>query len=241
MRALRRFGIVLPATVTMALLPLLAAVVAPAEDAAPAAPAAKAAPDIQFVDDDDLAPPSPAASPFGPGPRGISRQDAVPGVIRLSGGEAVPGHLYTTRAKRLKIYNLARKRYEFVPVPALASIETVIEWERQDREWRFKEAGSPEKVYTGRSYPVRMHAWRLTLLNGHEIVGHILGQPFYAERDGKVERFILHQRDKGEMGKTLADLVHIRRVEFGQEAYDKAVAAEIAAPSAAGEGKPPAR
>jgi hypothetical protein len=65
--------------------------------------------------------------------------------------------------------------------------------------------------------------WTLTLRNGHQITGHILGQPLYVEEGGKPERFILHQRDKGEMGQRLADLVYVRRVEFGPEAYERAV------------------
>jgi hypothetical protein len=109
-----------------------------------------------------------------------------------------------------------------VPVPAIKRIEVTVQWERMDKEWRFKEAGNPEKIYTGREYPVRMLEWRLVLRNDHEIVGHILGQPLYVSEGGRAERFILHQRDKGEMGQALKDLVYVKRVEFGPEAYERA-------------------
>ena len=182
-------------------------------------------PDIKFIeeDDDDGAAKKAPRNPFG-GEGGVSgRKDAVPGYIEVSTGLKVPGRIFTTRGKRLKIFNLRREVYEYVPVPALTRIDAVVEWERLDKEWRFKEAGNPEKVYTGRSYAVRMLAWKLTLRNGHEITGHILGQPLYVEHNGKVERFLLHQRDKGPIGSELKDLICIKSVEFGINAYNQAV------------------
>ncbi|HUU91229.1 MAG TPA: hypothetical protein VM238_08475 [Phycisphaerae bacterium] len=187
--------------------------------------AAKAVPepDITFVEDEDNPDASTAGSPFAPTKEAVYRKDAVPGYIELSDGTRRAGRIYTTRAKRLKIYNLKREIYEFVPVPACKRIEGVVEWERLDKEWRFKEAGNPEKVYTGRAYPLRMHAWRLTLRNDHEILGHILGQPVYVLCEGKAERFILHKRDKGPMGAKLEDLVYVRRIVLGPEAYNEAL------------------
>lgn len=230
------------------------------------APAAKAAaePDITFADEEEeKEPEAKAPNPFGRTEEVVARADGVPGYVEVSTGLKVPGRIYTTRAKRLKIYNLERKMYEYVPVAACKRIEAVVKfhnverkmdeyvpvaassgfqaveaWERLEKEWRFKEAGNPEKVYTGRSYPLRMLTWRLTLLNDHQIVGHILGQPLYAEHNRKAERFILHQRDKGEMGATLESLVYVRRVEFGADAYNKAVE-ELKAKAEAAAGQTP--
>jgi len=160
------------------------------------------------------------ANPFGAAEDAGVREDAVPGYVELSSGAKVPGRIFTTRGARLKIFNLEKEVYEYVPVPAVRKIETVIEWERMEKDWRFKEAGSPEKVYTGRSYPARKFAYRLTLLGGHTITGHILGQPLYLAREGKTDRFILHDRQKGPMDTTLEDLVYLKRVvlhEAGQQ------------------------
>jgi len=213
-------------------------------------------PDIKYVDDDPEPPgpkspgqpgqpaaqkpaEKPAANPFGMPSGGISRKDAVPGYIELSTDLKVPGYIYTTRAARLKVYNLDREVWEFVPVPAIKSIETTLEWERMDKEWRFKEAGNPEKVYSGREYPVRKVQYVLTLLNDHKIRGHILGQPLYVARDDKADRFLLNDRSKGAMGETLASLKYIKHVELGPEAYNLAVEelkakAEAAAKKAGG-------
>ena len=179
-------------------------------------------PDITFVDGDEDQEGDGPPSPFERGEI-LARRDAVPGYIELSSGRKIPGKICTTRGRRLKIFNLQREAYEFVPVPAIEHIEAVVEWERTEREWRFKEAGNPEKVYSGREYPARKLAWRLTLRNGHQITGHILGQPLYVAREGDPERWILHDRQKGDVGATLAGLLYIRRVEFGLKAFTAAV------------------
>jgi hypothetical protein len=175
--------------------------------------------DITIIDDE---PAPPATNPFADSTDVAGRKDAVPGCAELSDGRKLPGRIYTTRGKYLKIYNLDRQVYEYVPVPAIRQIEVTVQWERMDKEWRFKEAGNPDKIYTGREYPVRMLAWTLTLRNDHKITGHILGQPLYVSEGGRAERFILHQRDKGEMGQTLKDLVYMKRVNLGPEAYEQA-------------------
>jgi hypothetical protein len=219
--------------------------------------------DIKYVDDEPEAPGAkspaqpgqpaaqkpaekPAANPFDTSSGGISRKDAVPGYIQLSTDLKVPGYIYTTRAARLKVYNLDREVWEFVPVPAIKSIETTLEWERMDKEWRFKEAGNPEKVYSGREYPVRKVQYVLTLLNDHKIRGHILGQPLYVARDETADRFLLNDRSKGAMGETLGALKYIKHVELGPEAYNlaveelkaKAEAAAKKAPGGAGKAAP---
>jgi len=185
--------------------------------------------DITFVEDDDTKPATgkAATNPFGDPGEAVQRKDAVPGYVELSNGLKIPGYIYTTRAKRLKIFNLKRELYEYVPVPALKSIQTTVEWERMDKEWRFKEAGNPEKVYSGREYPVRKVMYTLTLRNDHEITCHMLGPPLYVEQSGKPRvQFILHDRDKGEMGAALDSLdtlKYIKSVVFGPEAYNLAV------------------
>lgn len=195
-------------------------------------------PDITFVDAEDEEGQG-APSPFERGDV-LARRDAVPGYIELSSGRKVPGKICTTRGRRLKVFNLERGAYEFVPVAALDRIEAVVEWERVEREWRFKEAGNPEKVYSGREYPARKLAWRLTLRNGHVITGHILGQPLYVAREGEPERWLLHDRQKGDVGTTLDALLYIRRVEFGLKAFTAAVREMKAKEAGAAAGQGPA-
>jgi hypothetical protein len=169
---------------------------------------------ITFVEEDEEPGPAAPKNPFAGSVGAAARKDAVPGCVELSSGEKVTGRITTTRARRLRIFNLQREIYEDVPLPAVLRIEAIVEWERVDKEWRFKEAGNPEKIYSGRAYPVRQLAWRLTLRGGHEIVGHILGQPITVEAGGPPRQFILHMRDKGPPDTELKDLVYVRRIDF---------------------------
>ena len=125
-------------------------------------------------------------------------------------GEDIRSHLYDAR-------QTAEDIYEYVPVPAVREIETIVEWERMEKEWRFKEAGSAEKVYTGREYAARKFAYRLTLLGGHTITGHIVGQPLYLARGEAADRFVLHDRQKGPLDTRLEDLVYLERVVLDEE------------------------
>ena len=205
----------------------LAAAMALAGGLMAAEPGSAPAPgDMTFIEEETAEGAESPVNPFGEPSDGGPRKDAVPARVELSSGATVAGRIYTTRGKRLKIFNLERGMYEYVPVPAVREIETIVEWERMEREWRFKEAGSPEKVYTGREYPARKFAYRLTLLNGHTITGHILGQPLTLARpsrasgsnDGEeVDRFILHDRQKGDFGQTLEDLLYLRRITLHEE------------------------
>lgn len=107
---------------------VLAALAGPASPATPP-PAAKPVgePDITFAGQDDDAGGSAPTNPFAAGEQAVYRKDAVPGCVELSDGTKRAGSIYTTRAKRLKIFNLKRKIYEFVPVPACKRIEAVLE------------------------------------------------------------------------------------------------------------------
>jgi len=189
-----------------------------------AEPGGGPAADITFVEDEEEGGEAEGpASPFGTGKGTGARKDAVPGYVELSSGLKMPGRIFTTRAKRLKVYNIEKEIYEYVPVPALKRIEAVVVWEREQRQWRFKEAGSTEKVYTGKTYPARMLSYRLTLRNDHRITGDVLGQPLYIAREERTDRFVLHKRRKGAVGESLEDLVYIRAVVFGRKAYEQAV------------------
>jgi len=168
--------------------------------------------------------PSPAATAAGPlageganpfAPAGIgrfSREDALPGAVELSDGRLLAGGLYTTRDKPLVVYIDAEKRWRHVPLICVLGIRAVPVGEEMDREWRWKEMGSDEKVYTGRQRPVRRYLWRLSLIDGTQLEGEIDGQPLWIERDGERSLWVLHDRHKGEWGQTQADLVYARHI-----------------------------
>jgi len=193
--------------------------------AAPAVAAAVMIAAFVFADDDNLSywlsrarpatqPPTsqptsgPADTTIPPG-----RSDALPGVVELSDGTRLAGGIWTTRNAPWKVWVESEKRWRLVPPAAVLSMTAVVVDQRMQPQWRWRETGVLEKVYTGRTYPWRRLQWRLRLADGTAITGDIKGQPIWvrtAERT--VGPMILHQRQKGPVGTTPADLVYVRRV-----------------------------
>jgi hypothetical protein len=164
-----------------------------------------------------LADEPPAVNPFGP--KDAAQQQAVAGCIELSDGTRREGMIRLTRDKRLVIYDEELKRQREVPLSAVKLIECRVEREWQEKEWRFKESASDEKVYTGRSYPVREYVHTLTLRDGRRISGPLsalvyLDPPAADGAQPPAERFILHKRDKGAAGQDPKTWLYVRRIEL---------------------------
>lgn len=141
------------------------------------------------------------------------RQDALPGVILLSDGQVLAGHMFTTAEKDWMVWDEPAKRWRRVPFLAVLSISAVVKEEKMEPVWRWKEMGVPERVYTGEEYPTKQLEWRLHLIDDSVITGSVKGQPIWIEGEkGKAGPFVLHETVKGKVGQKLADLVTVRRI-----------------------------
>jgi hypothetical protein len=181
----------------------------------------------------------PPINPFGS--TTAQREDAVPGYVVLSDGSIRPGQVYLTRDKRLKIADEQMQRQREVPLSAVKQIDCTVKKEWLEKEWKFKELTKDEKMYTGRSYPVREYEHTITLNDGRTISGGlsaivyvqpIENKPAKSGASGsevKAEQFILNKRNKGEIGEDLHSLVYVKSIKLGKEAYEegKQKAAEI--------------
>jgi hypothetical protein len=159
------------------------------------------------------APTTQAASPFADKKIDGSR----PATVVLSNGTTIEGATYTTPGKPIRVWEEKQHRYVDLPFESIASVDAKILWERNEPEWRFKESGHDEKVYTGKTYPAREMEYTFTLVNGETITGGAVA-PVYVRAGEKTTQFVLHKRDKGEVGKTLAELVYVRRITFSDGA-----------------------
>jgi hypothetical protein len=163
----------------------------------------------------------PALNPFGN--TAVERDDAVPGYLELSDGSIHPGRIYLTREAKLKISEETEKKFRDVPLKVVKRIDCVVEKEWVEREWRFKENANDEKVYTGRSYPSREYVHTITLNDGRTIRGP-LQAIVYLQPEGEGAqpvRYLLHKRDKGNMGTDLKSLLYVRSVRLGEEALEE--------------------
>jgi hypothetical protein len=162
----------------------------------------------------------PVINPFGP--RTSTRDDAIPGYVEMSDGVVSPGQLYLTRDARLKIFDMEQDRQRDVPLSAIQRIDCAVEKEWNEKEWRFKENANDQKVFTGRSYPVREYIHTITLLDGRTIQGP-LSAILYVEGEPGSDpaRFLLHKRDKGAVGADLPALRYVRRICLGDKALEE--------------------
>jgi len=152
---------------------------------------------------------APTTSPFAR----PSDSQLRPGTITLSDGRVIQGSIATTRDKPVRVWDETAGKYHDVPLSLVRNFEATVTWEREEREWQFKESGSDIKVYTGRTYPARETAYIVTLVNGQQIRGTVT-LPLTITGDAGSSRHFLHKRAKGEPGQTLKDLVYVRRVDF---------------------------
>jgi len=174
----------------------------------------------------------PALNPFGPVRH--EREDAIPGYLEMSDGKVYPGAIYMTRDKRLKLYDESLERQREVPLRVVKQIECKVLKEWMEKEWRFKELTKAEKYYTGRQYPAREYTHTITLNDDRTITGPlaeiIYVKPYLDPKatpsggyrpQAKVERFLLHKRDKGKPGEDLKSLTYVRLIKLGEEALEE--------------------
>ena len=173
----------------------------------------------------------PTINPFGPA--ALQREDAVPGRIELSNGAVHSGLIYLTRDKRLQVYDEDLQRQREVPLQAIKQIDCSIKREWLEREWKFKETTSDEKMYTGRHYPAREYLHTITLKNGRTITGPLsaivylqprqpgTGQSDDRQPEQEPEHFLLNKRNKGEVGQDFKSLVYVKRIKLGKDAVEE--------------------
>jgi len=191
----------------------------------------------------------PAMNPFGKTPSS-QRDDAILGCIELSNGTKHSGLIYLTRDKRFQVYDKEMQREREIPIHVIKKIECTVKKEWLEKEWKFRETANDEKLYTGRSYPVREYVHTITLKDDRTVTG-ALSAIVYIEppKYGPVrpeggagavepERFLLHKRDKGEMGDTLKSLVYVKRITFNNKEEDEEETPKKATKSGAKKTKP---
>ncbi|NLF30879.1 MAG: hypothetical protein GX591_08340 [Planctomycetes bacterium] len=157
--------------------------------------------------------PAPATAP--------SRPDALPAAVRLSDGTLLAGGVCTTGGADLVVWIDPQQRWRHVPLVILRSIEAVVISEGLQPEWRWAGTGIDEKVYTGRTRPIRRLAWTLRLIDGTSLTGEITGQPLWLQRDGGRMMLVLHARQKGDWGETLDDLPYPAHIVFSQREMER--------------------
>ena len=139
-------------------------------------------------------------------------------MIIFSDGKILPGYIYTTRDKGWIVYVESEKRWRHIPPILVLSISAVVIEEGMEKEWRWKEMGRNEKIFTGRKKPTRRFLWRFHLIDDSYITGAVKGQPLWIEQSGKrLGPFVLHERQAGKYGQQINDLVYIKKIVISRQ------------------------
>ncbi len=191
-----------------------------------------------WLERSESAPAGPAVQPAASNPFGRARRfrrtDALPGVVVLSDGRLLAGGVYTTREKNWEVWVPSQRRWRHVPPLFVLGIHAGVVREEMDKEWRWKEMGSDERVFTGRTRPVRRFLWRFHLIDGSTLTGTVKGQPLWVETPrGRSGPFILHERSVGRYGQTLRDLVYVKSVIISRRAMREVLGRATSAPASA--------
>jgi hypothetical protein len=177
---------------------------------------------------------APPPRPFGDaGGAGQVREATV----TLSTGRSLDQAAVKARADQLVLVmpdgGKTRLEIEFAKVRTLRQ---AVAAEGMEKEWRWKEGGSNEKIDTGRSYPWRKYGIELVLDDGTEIKGALTagfpltirylteamasadvpggpkaGDPVPAPVE---EQFLIQPRNKGEMWQALKELMYVKEMNF---------------------------
>jgi hypothetical protein len=131
------------------------------------------------------------------------------GVITMSDGSTINGRITTTEEKPLRVWDEQEKQYKDVPFSLVKSIEAEVLWERDEQEWHFKASGSDVKEFSGKTYPARETKYKVTMTDGQIVDGGVVAPLFVGDKT-----YVLHKRDKGEVGQTLGQLVYVKNVTF---------------------------
>ena len=137
------------------------------------------------------------------------RQD----IVKYSDGKKLTGELFLRGETTLTLFDLERKDYRKASLRDIARIDVEVESATMEKVWRFKEEGSPEKIYTGEQYPLHKYLTHVTLRNGVRISCH-LAAVIWLRTEKEQKRVFLLKKQAGTVVQNLEDLVYIKTVEF---------------------------
>ena len=135
------------------------------------------------------------------------------GYAVLSDDSRLEGRISTTPGKPIRIFDRKKSAFRDVSFEKIQAIEQAPDREWLEQEWRWKESGSDEKVFTGRFYRAAEYRTTVTLATGEQITGDAVAP--IVVKTGEGERLLgLHKRLKGEFGRKedLKPLVYIKKL-----------------------------
>ncbi len=153
-----------------------------------------------------------------PGNVATTPKGARQGLVRLSTRkEALRGLVYRTKGKPLRVWDPAKRRSREYRLDEVERIEILVAKQQMIRDWRFKEEGSAEKIFTSPPYPRIDFSLRLTLAKEEKPLDCriIQGQNLYLQAaDGEKRRFTLQPYMTGKPEQAPDPLEYVMEIDF---------------------------
>lgn len=154
---------------------------------------------------------------------------ARPARITFSDKRVLEGHVWRRSDAPIRIFNREKRAHEDYFLSDLKRIEAVPESENFERDWRWKDQGSSEKVYLDTGYFWNQYLTTFTLTSGKKAAGDCSGQFYIQLLDGKRESWFLYKRQSGrdapgvphKKREELEPLVYVKSVEFTDDFLKK--------------------
>ncbi len=127
--------------------------------------------------------------------------------VVLSSGKSLDKARVSARADlKILVFVKEKKKRVEVEFRHIVRLQQFVLEEGMEREWRWKEGGVDEKIYTGRAYPWRKYGVRITLDTGKVISGKITSgfplritwtpKPGLSEADRKRQKRLLDEMNR---------------------------------------------
>jgi len=158
--------------------------------------------------------------------RGRRPKYAVPARITWSDGKVLEGWVWRRANGHIRIFNRKERAHQDYFLSDLTRIDVKAETENFERDWRWKNQGSSEKVFLDIGYFWNQYVTTLTTTDGEAIAGDCSGQFYAMGLDGKKSKWYLYKRLSGrdaekKKREELKPLVHVLRVEFTDDFLKK--------------------
>ena len=154
------------------------------------------------------------------------------GTVLLSDGTRLAGYIHLQGKTALRVFDRDRESWVRVPLMLIDAMRVAIESETREREWRWREGGLDDKVYTGRVYVWRKYLTTLDIVDGSRITGDLSG-PLYVRLAGeeRSRRYLFHMRNKTTVGESADALLYMKEVRFGVAQSQPAATQPATAPA----------
>lgn len=158
--------------------------------------------------------------------RGRKPSYAVPARITCSDGKVMEGWVWRRADAPIRIFNRKARAHQDYTLGELKRIDVMPESQNFERDWRWKNQGSSEKVLLDVGYLWDQYLTTFSLSDGTKVSGDCSGQFYILLTDGTKTKWYLYKRHNNrdkphKKREELLPLVYVRSVEFTDEFLKK--------------------